>query len=144
MKVFFDTSVLVAGCVRRHPHFQRALPVLASVVAGRDEGVVACHSLAEVYSALTNLPVSPRIQPVEAERMMKANIMRHFRLQPAPSSAYAAAIALCAREGFPGGIVYDALLLECARRANCDRIYTFNLADFRRLAPDLLDRIAAP
>ncbi len=39
---------------------------------------------------------------------------------------------------------YDALLIECARASNADRIYTFNLADFRRLAPDRADRISAP
>ena len=28
MRVFCDTSVLVAGCVRLHPYFNRARPVL--------------------------------------------------------------------------------------------------------------------
>ena len=82
MRLFFDTSVLVAGCVRRHPHFPRARPLLQSVVAGT-EGVISCHSL-----------------------------------------------------GWG--------LIECAREAGCDLLYTFDLGDFRRLAPDLAERIAAP
>ena len=40
--------------------------------------------------------------------------------------------------------MYDALLLECARATDAERIYTFNLGDFRRLAPDLAERMAAP
>jgi hypothetical protein len=50
----------------------------------------------------------------------------------------------CVGRGLGGGKVYDALLIECARISRADRIYTFNLRDFRRLAPDLTDRISAP
>jgi len=46
--------------------------------------------------------------------------------------------------GGPGGKVYDALLIECARAAACDRIYTFNRTDFERLAPDLQRAVAVP
>jgi len=42
-----------------------------------------------------------------------------------------------------GGILYDALQLRCAEKARCDRIYTFNLSDFVRLAPQLGNRILA-
>jgi predicted nucleic acid-binding protein len=41
-------------------------------------------------------------------------------------------------------MIYDALLLACARKANADRIYTWNLRHFRALAPDLAERIVAP
>ena len=32
------------------------------------------HSIAEVYAALTRLPVQPRIHPVEAARILTENI----------------------------------------------------------------------
>ena len=144
MRIYCDTSVLVAGCARQHPHFARAQDVLERVVSGRDEGVVSAHSLGEMYSALTNLPVEPRILPAEAERIIGMNVTQHFRLQQVTSAMYEAAIDACVRHSFVGGKVYDALLLECARKAACERIYTFNAHDFRRLAPDLADRIAAP
>ncbi len=35
--------------------------------------------------------------------------------------------------GLTGGIIYDALHLEAARKAGCARIYTYNLAHFRAL-----------
>lgn len=45
----------------------------------------------------------------------------------------------------PGAKIYDALLLACAMRSGAERIYTFNLVDFRELAqPAMLERIGAP
>ena len=41
-------------------------------------------------------------------------------------------------------MVYDALLIECARKAARERLYTFNVAGFRMLAPDLSPRTVAP
>lgn len=43
-----------------------------------------------------------------------------------------------------GGIVYDALLLACARKCRADAIYALNERHFTRLAPDLSDRIQTP
>jgi hypothetical protein len=44
-----------------------------------------------------------------------------------------------------GAIVFDALHLRCAQKSACDRIYTFNVKDFRGLAPDgLQSRIVSP
>jgi hypothetical protein len=36
-----------------------------------------------------------------------------------------------------GGAVYDALIAEVGRAARVEAIITFNLRDFRRVAPDL-------
>ena len=144
MEVFCDTSVLVAACVCRHPHFSRARPVLHAVAGGRDRGVISCHSVAETYSALTSLPVAPRILPAEAERIIKTNVKPHFGLIQVTSTMYERAVDACVRQSLPGGKVYDALLIECARQTDCDRIYTFNVDDFTALAPDLATRIAAP
>ncbi len=144
MTVFCDTSVLVAGCIRKHPHYQRARPVLEAIASGRDAGYVSSHSLAETFSALTSAPLLPRILPSEARDMIAANIQCHFHLALVTSEMYERAIAACVGRGLGGGTVYDALLLECARQSGADRILTFNLRDFLRLAPDLADRIAAP
>jgi hypothetical protein len=57
---------------------------------------------------------------------------------------YERAIDACVRQSLSGGKIYDGLLIECARREHPDRIYTFNVADFRRLAPDLTSTIVAP
>jgi len=41
-------------------------------------------------------------------------------------------------------MIYDALLLACARKCGADVIYTFNTDHFVRIAPDLAERIQAP
>ena len=144
MTLFCDTSVLVAACIRKHPHYERARPVLESIAGGKEAGVISAHSLAEVFSALTSVPLMPRIMPSEARSMIAANIQRHFQLVALTSEMYERAVAVCVGCGLGGGKVYDALLLECARSSKAERIYTFNLQDFRRLAPDLAIRMAAP
>ncbi len=144
MTVFCDTSVLVAACIRKHPHYERARPVLQAISGGKDAGLISAHSLAEMFSALTSVPVVPRILPTEAKAIIATNIQRHFQLVAVTTQMYERAVDVCVGRGLGGGKVYDALLIECARHSLADRIYTFNLHDFRRLAPDLTDRIAAP
>ena len=47
--------------------------------------------------------------------------------------------------GWIGAKIYDALLLRGAARCAVERIYTFNLGDFRQLAPaGLQEKICAP
>ena len=144
MTVFCDTSVLVAACIRKHPHYERARPVLEAIAGGKEAGVISTHSLAEVFSALTSVPVVPRILPSEARAIIATNIRRHFQLVAVTPEMYERAVEVCVGRGLGGGKVYDALLIECARHSKADRIYTFNLQDFRRLAPDLVDRLVAP
>ena len=144
MKIFCDTSVLVAASVRSHEHYARAFAVLEQVASKKDRGVIGVHSLAEMYAVLTRLPVIPRIQPGEAAKIVSDNVVRHFQLQPLGAREYAASISSAAENGVIGGAIYDVLLLTAARKAKPDRIYTFNVAEFRRLAPDLHDLIAAP
>jgi predicted nucleic acid-binding protein len=57
VKVFFDTSVLVAASEESHPHYRRAWPALRRVAGGKDLGFMSIHSIAELYAALTRLPV---------------------------------------------------------------------------------------
>ena len=78
MQVFFDTNVLVAASERSHPHYVQAWPALRRVEAGKDKGFMSAHSIAEVYAALTRLPVQPRIHPAEALRIISDNILPHF------------------------------------------------------------------
>ncbi len=58
MKILLDTSILVAAMVEAHPFHEQGLIWFTRVTNGTDEGVVAAHSLAELYSILTTLPSS--------------------------------------------------------------------------------------
>ena len=145
MKVFFDTSILVAASERSHPHRAQAWPALQRVASGVDQGFMSVHSIAETYAALTRLPVQPRIHPTEAARIVTENILRHFEAIPAGKEEYLQALAWVRDGGWSGAKVYDALLLACAARSPAERIYTFNLGDFRLLAPaDLLAKVCVP
>lgn len=144
MKIFCDTSVLVAACIRNHPHYERALPVLDDVVKGRHIGAISMHSTAELYSTLTSAPLRPKIQPTEAYRLISKNIIEHFDLIAVTKQMYLQAINTCTDFSLVSGTIYDALILECARKFDADRIYTFNMRDFRRIAPDLATRISSP
>jgi predicted nucleic acid-binding protein len=135
MQVFFDTSVLVAASETSHPHHTQAWPALHRVAAGEDVGFISVHSLAETYAALTRLPVRPRIHPSEAARLVTDNIVRHFQFTPAGQDEYLQALAWVRDGGLSGAKIYDALLLACAAQCPVQRIYTFNLSDFRLLAP---------
>ena len=145
MKIFFDTSVLVAASVRSHVHHVQSLPALRKVIANKDRGFFGTYSIAEVFSALTRLPAVPRIHPAEATRMIEENLLPHFEIVPGSKSDYLAAMNITANGGWIGRKIYDALLLCCAAKVDVDRIYTFNLNDFQRLAPtSLKSKICAP
>jgi predicted nucleic acid-binding protein len=143
--IFFDTTVLVAASEQSHPHYAQARPALLRVAAGKDKGFMGLHSIAEVFAALTRLPVQPRIHPVEATRIVSDNILPHFEIVSLGKEDYLEALGTMAGGGWTGAKVYDALLLRCAARCAVERIYTFNLADFRQLVqPGLREKICAP
>lgn len=145
MDIFFDTTVLVAGSERSHPHHAQAKPALLRVAAGQDKGFTGLHSLAELFAALTRLPVRPRIHPAEAARIITDNILAHFEVVSLDKEEYREVLNTMASGGWIGAKIYDALLLRCAAKCPVDRIYTFNLGDFRQLAPaDLQEKICAP
>lgn len=145
MDVFFDTSVLVAACEQSHPHHARALPVLQTVTAGRDRGFISAHSIAETYAALTRLPVTPRIHPAMAARIITVGLLPNLEPVNLEAADYAAAMESVAAGGWAGAKIYDALLLRCAIKCRAQRVYTFNLRDFQPLAPpELHALICAP
>jgi predicted nucleic acid-binding protein len=143
--IFFDTTVLVAASVQAHPHYPRARPALQRVVKAQDRGFICVHSMAEVYAALTRLPVRPRIHPLEALRILTDNILPHFETIAISKRDYIEALNTVGSGGYSGGKIYDALLLCSAAKNPVARLYTFNLVDFKQLAsPELQGIICAP
>jgi predicted nucleic acid-binding protein len=143
--IFFDTTILVAASEQCHPHYVQARPALLRVVAGRDKGFMGLHSIAEVFAALTRLPVQPRIHPVEAARIITENILPHFEVVSLGKEQYLEVLGTMASGAWIGAKIYDLLLLRCAIKCAAKRIYTLNLRDFRQLAPaGLQDKICTP
>lgn len=112
--------------------------------SSQDEGSVGAHNLAEVYAVLTRLPISPRIQPRDAAKIVEDNIGKLLKSVGLTPPEYLSVVRSAADQGISGGAIYDLLLLTCAEKAGAERIYTFNVQEFRKLAPRLADRIMAP
>lgn len=144
MRLFFDTSLLVATAIANHPHHNQAFAAFRQVTGGRHVGVVAAHALAETYSILTRFPVSPMIHPSEALRFINTTVIQHCEVISLRVNDYASLIESFANNGIRGGAIYDGIQVYSAEKANCDRIYTFNILDFLRLAPHLQNKIVRP
>lgn len=144
MKVYFDTAVLVAASVADHPNYLQAHAALQAVHGKKISAYVCAHGLAELYSVLTRAPFTPPIYPAEAWQLITENILRRFEIVTLSARDYSEVIQSCAKLGWTGGRVYDALHLRCAEKSGCARIYTFNVKHFKALGPELADRISAP
>lgn len=145
MKVFLDTNVLVSAVVKQHVFHERSFPVLDRVQAGKDEGFVSAHGLAEMYSVLTNLPPPYRHTPEQALLSIEENVLKHFKTVALIGSEYAALIREAVGFQVQGGKIYDALLLKAASKADVNRVYTLNLKHFQGIAPsDIRGKLSEP
>jgi predicted nucleic acid-binding protein len=140
----FDTSVLLASLVASHPHHARAMTTVNEVRSERVKGCVAAHGIVELYAVLTRLPVSPRIGPDAAHRMIRDNVMGNFEIVALTAREQTRLIDAVAKLAITGGSTYDAIHAATARKTKAERLYTFNVDDFRRVAPDLIPTIVAP
>lgn len=144
MRVYFDTAVLVAASIAPHPHYSQSSAALESVREKKIEGHLSGHGLAEAYAVLSRTPFSPPIHPTLAWKVLEEDILPYFDIVTITPHMYRETIRECAERGWIGGRIYDAVHLRCAREAECERIYTFNVRHFQHLAPDLAQRICAP
>ena len=135
MKVFLDTSVLVAAVVQKHENNAQAFAVLDRVQNERDEGYVSAHSLAEVYAVLTKSPPPFRHSAEQALLSIEENIVKYFKVMSLTGADYIALLREAALMGVHGGTIYDAILLKCAAKAPVERIYTLNVKHFGALWP---------
>jgi predicted nucleic acid-binding protein len=142
--VLFDTSALIAALIESHPHNARVLPWLQRVKEGKDTGVISAHSLAELYATLTNYPIKPRISPQEAQQLIQQNILDVFEVITLSEQDYMSVINHLSESGIIGGVIYDALILKAALKANVDYVVTLNEKDFKRVYPDFADKIISP
>jgi predicted nucleic acid-binding protein len=144
VRILFDTSLLVAAVVEGHSAHAVAFSWLQRVKDKADAGVVAAHSLAELYSILTRLPVRPSISPEMAREVITVNVLDICEVVALSAADYVTLLTHLAGLKIAGGAVYDALLLHAARKADVDQVVTLNPHDFRRVYPALADKIVSP
>ncbi len=135
MKVFFDTSVLVSAMVEQLPRHAATHAAFVQHTTGQHTACCSTHALAETYATLTALPLSRRISPDAARRLIEANIIPRLTILPLDAADYAHALQHVSALGLSSGIIYDALHLRAAETAGCERLFTYNTAHFTRLQP---------
>jgi predicted nucleic acid-binding protein len=141
MKNFLDTSVLISASDADHPGHKPSAALLAA--ATKQATACGAHTLAEVYAVLSRLPGGKRQRP-EFAGVLVEQIVGRTTVVHLTAEEYSETIRKTAQSLFAGGIVFDALLLSCARKVEAERIYTWNLRHFRLVAPDLADKIVTP
>ncbi|MBI1294446.1 PIN domain-containing protein [bacterium] len=144
MKMFLDTSVLLAALVRNNPSHVVSRALLQLVVQKQVVGYTSTHVLAELYAKLTGIPFQPRIHGHEAQDLLDNMILPNFEFIALSTDGYKGAINHAVEQGIVGGALFDALILLAAIHADADWIVTFNAKDFRRIRPELAKRVVTP
>jgi predicted nucleic acid-binding protein len=139
--IFVDTSVIVAASQPYDPRHPACLNRLA--IADARGGACAAHTLSEIFAVLTRLPPPYRLPADAALQIVKQTSKRLTVIALTPAEHIAAIERFVAR-GLTGAMIYDALILACARKSNATRIYTLNSKHFKQAAPDLSTRILEP
>lgn len=141
MKIFFDSSVLIAAFVESHPKHKSALSFLVKAKNREFKLFVSAHTILEVYSVLTSAPFRPKITSVIAKKLIENNINAIAKIIYLSDEDYFKIIEKMCASDFKGGIVYDAIIVECALNLKVDEILTLNPIDFLRLTNDTSIRI---
>jgi predicted nucleic acid-binding protein len=138
--IFFDSNVLIAAALPEHDHHAASSARLATLQAGG--GALAAHSLAETYNTLSRLSTYG-IPPHDVLSIVH-HAVKTYRVVTLTAAETIKTIEDAAARQLAGPIIYDSLLLACARKIDARIIYTSNTRHFRRIAPDLADRIREP
>jgi len=139
MNYLFDTSVLIAAFIASHKHHTRSKPWLAKAIQGKLKMSVCNHTLAELYAVLTKLPLSPRISPSNALKLIEHNVLNVADLIQLTSKDYHNILKELANNSMAGGITYDSIIYYAAKKSNATKLLTLNTQDFLRIHKD--DRI---
>lgn len=144
MKALFDTSVLVAALLQSHTRHSPAAAWLRSVKQGKTDLVVSAHSLAELYSSLTGMPLRPQPKTGNVWTLIEADVVRNATIRTLSAKEYQKVVKRLAHEGLRGGVIYDAVIARIAELIQVDVLLTLNTSDFERVWPSGVGRIVSP
>lgn len=141
MRVFLDTSVLVAAFYADHEHHGPSLALLAG--QNRSTGCTAAHCLAEIYSVLTGMPGKDRVSPHEA-LLFLGDVRERLVTITLDETEYFAVLEGAASTGVAGGSTYDAIIAHCALKADAQILYSWNVRHFKRFGEEISTLVRAP
>lgn len=136
MNVLFDSSVIIAALLPKHPNHAPCFIQLQAAELCQIRGYLSTHSLAEVYSVMTRMPSQPRMSPQEAQTLL-VRCLQYLEAVPLATADYRAAIAQMATLNLPGGGIFDALIAQAALKVEADKILTLNPNHFSRLNAEI-------
>ncbi|MBU2444304.1 MAG: PIN domain-containing protein [Bacteroidetes bacterium] len=142
LKILFDSSVLIAAFVESHPKHKSALSFLMKAKNKEFELLVSSHTILEIYSVLTSAPFKPKITPIIAKQLIENNIKNIAKTIYLTDEDYFEIVEKMSNSNFSGGIVYDAIIVECALKAKIDEILTLNSKDFLRLTNEISMKVS--
>ncbi len=136
LKILFDTSVLIAAFVESLPKHKNALSFLIRAKNREFKLFISAHTILEVYSVLTSAPFNPKITAIKAKELIDTNIKDIAKIIYLTDKDYFRIVKKMSNSNLMGGIVYDAIIVECALISKVNEILTLNLEDFLRLTKD--------
>lgn len=141
MKAFFDTSVLVAVFYGDHVHHKASLELF--IQFDRRTGCCGAHSLAEVYATLTRMPGKHRVSGEQA-MLFIGSIRERLTIVALDGDEYTEALERSAARRIMGGAIYDAMLAQCALKAQAETIYTWNARHYALFGDAVTGRLRTP
>lgn len=130
MKTLLDTSAVLPGLLKNHSRHAASFEWLAGAAKKLGDTAISQHTVAELYSVLTGLPVPLRVSPATAVSLINDLSLEVVPLTP---SHYRDATSRLSASGLPGGVIYDMLHLVAAEAFCAERLITANSGDFERL-----------
>lgn len=128
-----DTSIIVAALLGWHESHEPALQALAATGTDRaDRLIVPAPALVEAYAVMTRLPAPHRLAPADALDLLAGSFEHKAEVIALDETETWRFLHAAAREGLAGGRAYDALILQCARKARAARFLTLDRRDFER------------
>ena len=140
VRILFDTSVLVAAILVKHPQHFPCWSWLEKVKTSQIEGFIVTHTLAELFSVISSFPSQPRFSP---QRLIQENL-KEFQIISLTEYDYYEAIENMVNLGFTGGAIYDSLIAYSALKIEADKILTLNAKHFLRLGDSISELVEVP
>ncbi len=125
--IYLDTGILIRALLTAHPLHSECVRLVG------DGSVSSCHSLAETFNTLTG---HFKLRNDIAAGLVES-LPEQMAFEPILQSDYLKTVQEAQSRGIQGGIIYDAIHAEVARRLKVERLVTYNIKNFRHVAPDL-------
>jgi predicted nucleic acid-binding protein len=130
-----DSSCLIALLSDWHIQHRKTLNSYEQLLAKGAHAVIPAHALLECFSVLTRLPAPYRVQPEAAKLALRESFSRSALIAEMSPAEVWSAIDSVSLLGPGGGLVYDAVIAQCAAKAGATVLLTWNAKHFLRIAP---------